>query len=113
MAYGSLQGQQTPQYTPPAPTPISSVTVTLNASSWTGSAAPYSITVTVNGVTANSYQTIKPTTTVTATQLEALQKANIQDGGQAANSITLKAFGEKPTINLPVEVILWGEYQGG
>ena len=102
MGYGALMGQK---YVPES---APSVNVTLNAASWTGSSAPYSITVTVNGVTATSNQTVKPALNVTAAQLEQLQKANIQDGGQAVNSITLKAFGEKPTQNLPIQVILWG-----
>lgn len=101
MSYGALLGQTKP--------PIGSVSTTLSSSSWTGSSAPYSITVTVNGVTSTSYQLIKPSDTISATQLSALQAANIQSGGQSTNSITLKAFGEKPTINLPIEVILLGE----
>ena len=101
MSYGAILGQSKP--------PIDSVNVTLSSGSWTGSAAPYSITVTVNGVTTTSYQLIKPSDTITATQLNALQAANIQSGGQGSNSITLKAFGEKPSINLPIEVVLLGE----
>ena len=30
-------------------------------------------------------------------------------GGQAANTIILKAFGDKPTIDLPIRVILRGD----
>lgn len=90
-----------------AKTAKSSVTTaTLAAASWSGTAAPYTYTLTVSGVTTTSTQEITPTTNITVEQLAALQAANLQDGGQAANSITLKAFGEKPTIDLPIRIIL-------
>ena len=85
------------------------VTATLLAASWTGSSAPYTYTLAVNGVTANSNQELLPSLTITEEQLTALQAANIQDGGQAANSVTLKAFGDKPTIDIPIRVIVRGD----
>ena len=85
------------------------VTATLLAASWTGDAVPYSYTLTVTGVTANSNQELLPALTITSEQLTALQAANIQDGGQAANSVTLTAFGDKPTIDLPIRVIVRGD----
>ena len=84
------------------------VTATLLAASWTGDAAPYIYTLTVSDVTATSNQEVLPALNITAEQLEALQGANIQDGGQAANSMTLKAYGYKPTIDLPIRVIKRG-----
>ena len=84
-------------------------TATLFASNWTGSSAPYTYTLAVNGVTANSNQELLPALTITSEQLTALQAANIQDDGQAANSITLTAFGDKPTIDLPIRVIVRGD----
>lgn len=85
------------------------VTATLLAASWTGASAPYTYTLAVNGVTANSNQELLPALTITEEQLTALQAANIQDGGQAANSVTLTAFGDKPTIDLPIRVIVRGD----
>lgn len=85
------------------------VTATLLAASWTGDAAPYTYTLAVTGVTANSNQELLPALNITLEQLTALQAANIQDGGQAANSVTLTAFGDKPTINLPIRVIVRGD----
>ena len=46
---------------------------------------------------------------ITAEQLKALQSANIQDGGQAANTMTLKAYGDKPTVDIPIRVIKRGD----
>lgn len=85
------------------------VTATLSAASWTGDAAPYSYSLSVTGVTETSNQEILPAIDITAEQLEALQAANIQDGGQAAGSITLKAFGDVPTIDIPIRVIVRGD----
>lgn len=84
-------------------------TATLSASSWTGDSAPYTYTLAVNGVTATSNQELLPALNITEEQLTALQAANIQDGGQAANSVTLTAFGDKPTIDLPIRVIVRGD----
>lgn len=85
------------------------VTATLLAASWTGDAAPYSYTLTVSGVTATSNQEVLPALNITAEQLKALQSANIQDGGQAANTMTLKAYGDKPTVDIPIRVIKRGD----
>ena len=85
------------------------VTATLTAAGWTGSAAPYSQTILIAGVTATSANELLPGSGITADQLKALQAANIQDGSQAAGSITVKAYGDKPTINLPVRIIVRGD----
>ena len=85
------------------------VTATLLAVSWTGDAAPYTYTLAVTGVTANSNQELLPALNITKEQLIALQAANIQDGGQTADTIILKAFGDKPTIDLPIRVIGRGD----
>lgn len=78
---------------------------TLLTTGWTGDSAPYSYTLSVTGVTANSHQEFLPALDITAAQLTALQAANIQDGGQAEGTVTLKAFGTKPTIDLPIRVL--------
>lgn len=82
---------------------------TLPASGWTGSAAPYSQTISVASVTTTSANEILPGASITAEELEALQSANIQDGGQAAGSITLLAYGDLPAIDLPVQFIVRGD----
>lgn len=85
------------------------VNETLSASSWSGDSAPYTYTLAVTGVTTSSNQELLPALNITSEQLTALQSANIQDGGQSADTITLKAFGDKPTIDLPIRVILRGD----
>lgn len=82
--------------------------VTLVSASWTGTAAPYTYTISNSAITATSTQELSPATDITADQLTALQNANIIDGGQAAGSMTLKAFGEKPSVDIPVRIIVKG-----
>lgn len=82
--------------------------VTLASASWTGTAAPYTYTISNAAITATSTQELMPATDITADQLTALQNANIIDGGQAAGSMTLKAFGEKPSVDIPVRIIVKG-----
>lgn len=89
--------------------PISTTTeATLAAASWSGNSAPYTYTLTVNGVTDTSTQEIVFAASINLEQLTAGQNANIQDGGQSANTIVLKAWGEKPTVDLPIRVIMRG-----
>lgn len=78
------------------------VSATLLASSWTDSV----YTLAVTDVTATSVQEILPGLSITEEQLSALQAANIQDGGQDAGTIALKAFGDVPTIDIPIRVIV-------
>lgn len=85
------------------------VPATLTAAGWTGSAAPYSQSLSVAAVTATSANELLPGASITADQLAALQAANLQDGGQAAGSITLLAYGDKPTVDLPVRIIVRGD----
>jgi hypothetical protein len=77
----------------------------LAAASWSEN----TYTLAVNGVTTTSNQEILPGLSITAEQLEALQAANIQDAGQTAGQITLKAFGKVPAINIPIRVIVRGD----
>lgn len=87
----------------------STVTATLSAANWSGDTAPYTYALTVSGVTATSHQELLPAVDITTDQLEALQAANIQDGGQAADTITLNAYGDKPTIDLPIRIVKRGD----
>lgn len=83
------------------------VTATLTAAGWTGS-GPWTQTVTVSGLTSTSNGVVGPTTGVTDTQFEAMQKACLRPSAQSTNSLTIKATGTKPTINLPIQIIIVG-----
>ena len=80
-------------------------TPTLSAASWSGS-GPYTITVSVPAATTTNNIEVLIPGTATDTQVEAWMNACIVNGTQAAGSITLKAYGEKPEINIPIEVIV-------
>ena len=83
--------------------------VTLLAASWSGDSAPYTYSLTVSGVTSTSTNDLNPSLSITSEQLEALQLANIVDGGQSTDTIVLKAYGTKPTIDIPIRVHVKGE----
>lgn len=82
------------------------VDVTLLAANWAGTEAPYTYTAAVAGVTTTSTQDWANSTSITEEQLTAWQAANIVDGGQGVGSVTFKAFGAKPTVDIPLRCIL-------
>lgn len=73
---------------------------------WTGSSAPYKQTIAIADVKENSVVEISLPPTATANHVNAFQKLNLQDGGQSNGSITLRAFGDKNTVSIPVNVII-------
>lgn len=80
-------------------------TVTLSASTWTGSSAPYSYVLSVAGVTATNIIEINYASSASDAAIEAYQGARLKDGGQSAGRITLLAT-EKPTVNIPITIII-------
>ena len=87
------------------------VEATLFVANWTGDAAPYTYTLSVEGVTKTSNQEILPTANITWEQLIGLQGTNMIDGGQDTNTIILKATKNKPTVDIPIRIILRGDAQ--
>lgn len=82
------------------------VNATILVDGWSGTEAPFSHTVTVSGVTATSVVQVDVQSGVTAEQLDAFINAKIVDGGQGTDSVTLKAFGERPAVNIPVKFVV-------
>lgn len=78
--------------------------MTMTASTWSNGV----YRLESNLFTATSNQDIIPEVGITAAQLEAMQLANIQDAGQGAGYIDLKAYGDVPTINIPIRVLFRG-----
>lgn len=87
----------------------SNVETTLLASNWQGTQAPFTYNLAVEGITSTSNQEILLSTNVTLEQVEIAQSANILDGGQSNGVMTLKAWGDKPSIDIPVKIILRGD----
>ena len=84
------------------------VNATIPVDGWSGTEAPFSHTVTVSGVTATSVVQVDVQNGVTSEQLDAFIDAKIVDGGQSADSITLRAFGEKPAVPIPIKISVLG-----
>ena len=84
------------------------VSVTVPSTSWAGAAAPFTATVTCNGVTASNHIIVGAGGALTAEQQAAMAAAMIVCTGQGANSITLSSFGTVPSIDLPVNVMIVG-----
>lgn len=87
-----------------APTPSTIKEFTLSSSGWSES----KYTISDSLITASSNQEIMPAVGITADQLKALERALVVDGGQAVGSLTLKALGTIPTIDIPIRVIFRG-----
>ena len=86
------------------------VTATLTAAGWTGSAAPYTQTLSVAGTPADqsAVVSIGYPPSVTKEQMEAWAAGMVLGTAHAAGSITFQAKGDKPAISLPVQIVIQG-----
>lgn len=85
--------------------PIRTSSITLTTSGWTGSASPYTQTVTIAGTTAKTKVDLQPNATVISQLIE----DNISGMYIENNNGVLKAYSigdEKPTTNLTIQVTL-------
>lgn len=80
------------------------VSTTLYAETWNDG----SYTITNDLITSTSNQEIVTAIGITVEQYKAFSAAMIVDGGQSAGSLTLKALGTVPTIDIPIRVIYRG-----
>lgn len=81
---------------------------TLVSWEWSGSTAPYTYTVTVSGVTATNEISIVLNST-DATVANAWMDASVVSGTQTTGSVTLYAFGKKPSTNIPITILVGSE----
>lgn len=84
------------------------ISTSLPASGWVGDDKnpPFSITISVSGVTTTNNVEVLLPGTASLEQVEAWCNAGIVHGTQTDGSITLKGYNSKPEINIPIEVII-------
>lgn len=92
---------------PGPPITLTPVNVSLGTE-WVGTDAPFTQTVAVTGITATNHALFDAAGTASAAQINALTDAVILAASQTTNSITFKAFGEKPTITIPLTILILG-----
>ena len=81
--------------------------ITLNASGWTGSSAPYSYKISSSKITASNVLDLIINTN-TQTLVDALSSYQISGYSQNAGSVTIFAWGEKPSVNLSATLVVRG-----
>jgi len=75
--------------------------------SWIGSTSPFTYTIsTITNVNPTSIIHIIPSINITSEEYTAYINANLIDGGIVNNTVTVKSVGAKPTINIPVRIIV-------
>lgn len=80
-------------------------TGSLTVAGWTGSDAPYTQSVTVTGLAADAHLIVGIAPSATAEQVEAAANAMLLATAQAAGSITISAFGDKPDAAIPILIM--------
>ena len=78
------------------------IPVTLSSASWQGTEAPY--TYTISGYDGKTIEVVEDVN-MTMDQLAAIDNAKIKSDPRSAENI-LYAFGEKPTIDVPVLLLV-------
>ena len=97
---------QTTLNTAIATTKSKTVSATLFASNWTGASAPYTYTLAVTDVTVSSNGVLRIAQSAADEQFTAWGAAQPRVTAQAAGTLTVKATGTVPTIDIPVEVLI-------
>lgn len=83
------------------------ISAVLSMSTWSEN-APYSQTISVDGLTEEQNGIITIGQNITTEQIEDVVAADIRISSQADGSLTVTAYGDKPTRDIPVTIILLG-----
>lgn len=80
------------------------LTGTLTAEGWSGSAAPYTQTLSISGIPASQSAAVivSIAPTATADQVKACGKSMVLATAHALDSITVSAFGNIPSVDIPI-----------
>lgn len=90
-----------------AAVPAIQVPILLTASGWSGN-GPFTQTVSINGLGSTQNGDVGLADTATDAQFEAASAAMIRKTGQATGSMSFKAIGEKPMVDIPAVVTILG-----
>lgn len=85
---------------------ISAIDVEIPVASWSGSAAPYTHSVAVSGVTADNYVLITTKEDIDNDEYVAIARARIVGTAQNEDSISLAVLGEVPSITVHLRFII-------
>ena len=80
----------------------------LLASGWAGNDIPFTQTVAVEGLGALQNGSAQLSKSASDEQEDAAVRANLKVAGQADGTLTITARGEKPKVDIPIEVTLLG-----
>lgn len=83
------------------------INAVLSVSAWSED-SPYSQTISIDGLTAEQNGMITIGQNITTEQLEDVVAADMRISGQVDGAFTVTAYGDKPTRNIPVTIILLG-----
>ena len=83
---------------------------TLLSSGWVGDTSPYTQSISVSGITSDSSQVVEVggAENLTKEQYSAMVSAQLWAKSKQEGSITVEAKGEKPSVDLPVLVVIYG-----
>lgn len=84
------------------------VTATLSASSWAGTVAPFSQSISIDNLTADTNGLISVAQGASTEAREAAREAMLSVYGQSDGVLTIYADGEMPETDIPVTIILLG-----
>lgn len=83
---------------------------TITSGSWTDAGTGLiQNTITVNGVSSSSKVEVMLSSSSTVEQKQAWMSAMIVSGKSGTNSITLEGLGDKPTVNIPMTILIRGD----
>ena len=83
------------------------VSCVLKANAWSGTIAPYTQEIDIEGLTANQNGSISVAHNATLTEREIAREAILSIVGQDDGTLTIAADGEMPEFDIPVFVILF------
>ena len=84
------------------------IQTTIRADNWSGESAPYSQTISVEGLLATHNGTAAVSNSALNEAYEAAAKADIRIIGQVDNAIAVLAYGDVPAIDIPIDVTIIG-----